>query len=206
MLFAGPWGPLLIFVLRIGDVSLATLRILLTMRNVRALIPLISFIEVLIWIFAVGSAIRNLESGWHLLGYAGGFTAGTMVGLWIEEKLAFGFAIVRVMSKHGGIEVAEALRERGFGVTEYAGHGRDGLVEIVDTVVKRRRIKEVLREVDRWDPDAFVMVEEPRAIRKGWLQDPPRERVGAGMRRRRMRGTPLGRESDVERQEAGVRE
>ncbi len=176
-LFAGPWGPLLIFLLRIGDVSLATLRILLTMRNVRLLVPLIGFVEVLIWIFAVGNAIRNLSSPWHLLGYAGGFAAGNVAGLWLEEKLAIGMAMVRVVSRHGGVELAEALREKGFGVTEFAGQGRDGTVEILDTVVRRREIPAVLREVDRWDADAFVMVEEPRSIRHGWLLERPRERV-----------------------------
>jgi len=176
-IFAGPWGPLVIFVLRICDVSLATLRILLSMRNARLLVPLIGFFEVLIWIFAVGNAIRNLNSPLHLLGYAGGFATGTLVGLWLEEKLAIGMAIVRVVSRYGGVELAEALREKGFGVTEYSGQGRDGTVEIVDTVVRRREIASVLREIDRWDPTAFVTIEEPRAIRHGWLQERPRERL-----------------------------
>ncbi|HEX7070450.1 MAG TPA: DUF2179 domain-containing protein, partial [Rhodothermales bacterium] len=68
--------------------------------------------------------------------------------------------------------------------------GREGLVEIVDTVVKRRHIPEVLREVDRWDPDAFVMVEEPRAIRRGWIGDRPRERVPVPFGRVRGRAGP----------------
>jgi uncharacterized protein YebE (UPF0316 family) len=176
-IFAGPWGPLLIFSLRICDVSLALLRTLLAVRNVRIAVPIIGFFEVLIWIFAVGAAIRNLNSPWHLLGYAGGFAMGNVVGMWIEGKLAFGMAIVRIMSKHGGVEVAEALREKGFGVTEFAGHGRDGGVEIVDTVIKRRHIPDVLAVVDYWDPGAFVLVEEPRLIRHGWLQANPRNRV-----------------------------
>lgn len=176
-IFAGPWGPLLIFSLRICDVSLALLRTLLAVRNVRIAVPIIGFFEVLIWIFAVGAAIRNLSSPWHLLGYAGGFAMGNVVGMWIEGKLAFGMAIVRIMSKHGGVEVAEALREKGFGVTEFAGHGKDGRVEIVDTVIKRRHIPEVLEVIDYWDPGAFVLVEEPRLIRHGWLQANPRNRV-----------------------------
>jgi uncharacterized protein YebE (UPF0316 family) len=178
-LFGGPWGPLLIFGLRICDVSLALLRTLLAVRNVRVAVPVIGFFEVLIWIFAVGAAIDNLNSPWHLLGYAGGFAMGNVVGMWIEGKLAFGLAIVRVISKHGGVEVAEALREKGFGVTEFAGHGRDGTVEILDSVVKRRHIPEVLKIVDLWDPGAFVMIEEPRLIRHGWLHSRPAERVAA---------------------------
>ena len=204
-LFAGPWGPLLIFLLRIGDVSLATLRILLSMRNVRLVVPVLGFFEVLIWIFAVGNAIRNLNSGWHLLGYSGGFAAGSVIGLWIEEKLAFGVAVVRVFSQHGGVELAEALREKGFGVTEFAGQGRDGTVEIVDTVVRRREIPTVLREIDRWDPGALVVVEEPRTIHRGWMPSRPRERMGTPFGALRGRVRPVKEaptEADVRDPEA----
>lgn len=180
-LFAGPWGPVLIFVLRIFDVSLSTLRILLSVRNQRVMVPIIGFFEVLIWIFAVGSAIRNLESIWHVLGYAGGFAIGNIVGLWIEGKLAIGLATLRIISRAGGVELAEALRDRGYGVTEFFGQGREGRVEIVYTAVARREIPRVLAEVARWDPDAFVTVEEPREIRRGWMQSTPRQRLAPGL-------------------------
>jgi uncharacterized protein YebE (UPF0316 family) len=181
-LFAGPWGPILIFSLRIFDVSLSTLRILLAVRGQRAIVPLIGFFEVLIWIFAVGNAIRHLDSAWHLLGYAGGFAAGNVVGMWIEEKLAIGLATVRIISRHSGVELADALRSFGFGATEFSGLGREGNVEVVHTVVQRREIPRVIAEVDRWDPDAFVTIEEPRHIRRGWMHTTPRQRMAAGLR------------------------
>ncbi|MBI4540424.1 MAG: DUF2179 domain-containing protein [Gemmatimonadetes bacterium] len=168
-LFGGPWGPVLIFCLRIVDVSLATVRMLLAIRGSRLAVPLIGFFEVLIWIFAVGSAIRNLNSPWHVLGYAAGFAAGNALGLWIEEKLAVGVATVRVVSLQGGPGLAGALRQKGFGVTQFAGQGREGSVELVYTVVRRRDLDDLLAEVDRWDSNAFVSVEEPRRIRRGWL-------------------------------------
>ena len=148
---------------------MATTRTLLAMRNARVAVPIIGFFEVLIWIFAVGSAIRNLDSTWHVLGYAGGFAVGNVVGLWLEEKLAMGLATIQIISRFGGVELAEALRDRGFGVTEFVGQGREGKVEVVYSVVRRRQIDLVLDEVDRWDPDAFVSVEEPRTIRRGWM-------------------------------------
>lgn len=175
LLFAGPWGPILIFVLRIFDVSLSTMRILLSMRNQRLLVPIIGFFEVLIWIFAVGSAIRNLDSVWHVLGYAGGFASGNIVGMWIEGKLAIGLATLRIISRAGGVELAEALRSRGYGVTEFFGQGREGRVEVVYTAVARREVPRVLAEVSRWDPEAFITVEEPREVRRGWMQATPRK-------------------------------
>jgi uncharacterized protein YebE (UPF0316 family) len=174
-LFGGAWGPLIIFGLRIVDVSLATLRMLLSVRGQRVLVPIIGFFEVLIWLFAAGNAIRFLDSPLHVLGYAGGFAAGTMVGLWVEEKLAFGLATIRIISSHGGVELADALRDDGFGVTEFAGEGREGRVEVVYTVARRNQIKAMMKLIDLWDPGAFVTVEEPRAIRRGWLMQKRRK-------------------------------
>jgi len=168
-LLAGLWGPLLIFGLRIVDVSLATLRMLLTMRNARKLVPLIGFFESLIWVLAVGTAIRNLHSPLHILGYAGGFATGTVVGLWLEGKLAVGLATIRISTRTSGEEVANDLRARGFGVTEFEGKGRQGRVELIYTLVKRRQIPEVLEVVEHMDPGAFISVEEPRTIRRGWM-------------------------------------
>lgn len=176
-LFAGPYGPLIIFSLRIVDVSLSTVRILLAVRGYKAAVPIIGFFEVLIWVFAVGNAIRFLDSGWHLLGYAGGFSTGTVVGMLIEERLAIGYATIRIVSRHGGVELADGLRAIGFGVTEFGGQGRDGRVEIVYTVCRRRDIPRVTAEVERWDPQAFVTVEEPRDIRWGWVNTGSRSRM-----------------------------
>lgn len=167
--FAGPWGPLVIFGLRIFDVSLATLRMLLIVRGHRVLAPFIGFFEVLIWLFAAGSAIQYLDSPLHAMGYAGGFAAGNVVGLWIEEKLALGLARVQAFSLHSGVELAAELREHGFGVTEFLGQGREGRVELISTVARRSEVPKILKVVDRWDPDAFVTVDEPRAVHRGWL-------------------------------------
>ena len=167
--FAGPWGPLLIFLARLIDVTMATLRMMLSMRGVRWTAPLIGFFEALLWVLAVGTAIRHLDSPLHVLGYAGGFAAGSWVGLWIEARLAFGVATVRIISTHAGVELADALREEGHGVTEFQGQGRDGPVEVVFTASPRRRVPEILRQVATWDPGAFVTVEQAQGIERGWL-------------------------------------
>lgn len=174
-LLASAWGPLVIFCLRIVDVSLATLRMLLAVRGIKMVAPFIGFFEVLVWILAVGTAIRHLDSPLHLIGYAGGFATGTLVGLMIEERMALGMANIRVVSRFGGVELAEALRERGFGVTEFAGQGREGHVEVLDAVLRRRDLPTALSEIDFWDPDAFVTVQEPRAIHRGWLMQKRRK-------------------------------
>lgn len=168
-LFGGPIGPILIFLLRIVDVSLATTRMLLIVRGHRVLVPVIGFLEVLIWVFAVGNTIEFLTSPLHVVGYAAGFATGNMVGLWVEERLAIGLATVRIISRYEGVELADALREAGYGVTEFRGQGREGPVEVVFTAVRRAQVPEVMRHVEKWSPDAFVTVEEPRAVHRGWM-------------------------------------
>lgn len=180
-IFSSPFGPLVIFGLRIIDVSFSTVRILLSVRNQRFVVPIIGFFEVLLWLLAAGNAIRHLESGWHVLGYAAGFSSGSMVGLWIEEKLAIGLGTMRIISRRTDAQLATNLRALGCGVTEFIGQGREGKVDVVYTVVQRRAIRRVLDEVERLDPDAFVTVEEPREIRRGWMHSTPRRRLPVGL-------------------------
>jgi len=165
----GPWGPVLIFFMRIGDVSLATVRMLMIMRNHRLLAPVVGLFEVLIWIFAAGVAIRHLESGWHILGYAGGFAAGNFVGIWLEGRLALGMASLQVFTPSHGEEIAEGLRGIGLGVTTFPGRGKDGAVEVIQTVVKRKDVGRAMSKVHTLDDDAFVTVSEVSAIHYGWM-------------------------------------
>lgn len=168
-LFDLPWGPLLIFGLRVVDVSLDTMRVLFAVRGKRYHAATLGFFQALIFILVVGNVIQHLGSVWHVVGYAAGFATGTLVGVAIENAVAYGLSTVRIVSTHGGVEIAHALRERGYGATEVAGFGRDGTVEIVESVVHRSHLDEVLSIVDKWDSQAFVTVEEPKVLRGGLL-------------------------------------
>lgn len=168
-LLSGPWGPLVIFCLRVTDVSMATMRVLLIVRNAKWIVPLIGFFEVSIWVIAVSAVVQNLSSPLHIIGYAGGFATGNFVGMLLEERLALGLATMRTMVKQGGAELAAALRETGFAVTEQEGRGRDGPVEVLYSVIPRRRIAPYIAVVEHTAPGSFLVVDEPRAIRGGFM-------------------------------------
>ena len=105
-LVAGPAGPLVVFSLRATDVTMATIRMLMIMRGHRLIAPLIGFVEILLWVTAVGIVVRFLDSPLHVVGYAAGFATGNYLGLRIEEKLALGVATVRTVVAQGGAELA----------------------------------------------------------------------------------------------------
>ena len=168
-IFASPWGALVIFGLRIVDVSCDTMRVIFAIRGKRTIAGALGFFQALVWIVAVGNAVKHLDSVLHVLGYAGGYAMGTYVGVTLEQAIAYGVATVRIVSKAAGVEIAEALRQHGHGVTEFGGFGRDGAVEILNSVVQRRHINEVLKVVTDHDRDAFVTVEEPKVLRGGMI-------------------------------------
>ena len=83
-IFASPWGALVIFGLRIVDVSCDTMRVIFAIRGKRAIAASLGFVQALVWIYAVGNAVKHLGSPLHVLGYAGGYAMGTFVGVSLE--------------------------------------------------------------------------------------------------------------------------
>jgi uncharacterized protein YebE (UPF0316 family) len=184
-LFASPWGALLIFFLRIIDVSCDTMRVIFAIRGKRVIAAALGFVHALVWIFAVANAVKHLNSVLHVLGYAGGYAMGTYIGVSLERAIAYGVATVRIVTKRAGLGIAAALREQGYGVTESHGVGRDGAVDVLNSVVQRRHLDDVLAVVTAMDDEAFVTVDEPRVLLGGSIAE--REWALAGPLSRWMR-------------------
>jgi uncharacterized protein YebE (UPF0316 family) len=167
-LFALPYGPFVIFALRIVDVSLGTVRLIVMVRGHRGAAVAVGFVEVLVWIVAVGHALQHLHSPYHILGYAGGFAAGTYVGIGAERMLALGTVVVRAIipDEHDG-RTARALREEGYAVTEIDGRGREGPVDVLNAVVDRKEAPRVIEAIEARAARSFITVEELRTTRGG---------------------------------------
>lgn len=179
-LLAAPIGAIIIFALRIVDVSMGTMRLILGVRGYRGRAAAIGFFEVLIWLFAVGAVLQHLTSVIHIVGYAGGFAAGNFVGIWLEGQFALGINVVRATfrcdsdtGEHQAHRAAETLRDAGFAVTELEGRGREHPVHILNIVTERKRVDEVIRIVHASDDHAFVTVEEVRTTRGGYFRSAP---------------------------------
>ena len=163
---------LLIFVARVINVSMATVRTLLGLRGHKRIATAIGFFESLIFVLAISSVLQNVNSIWNVLGYSGGFAVGTLVGLTIEERLALGYAMVQAISREAGGEIAEALREAGYGATEMVGQGLSGTVQVITTVANRREIATIARIVSDVDSSAFVTIDDANRVYRGYTQRP----------------------------------
>lgn len=153
-------GSLMIFCLRILDVSLGTLRIGMIVRGRRSTAAVLSFFESIIWLLAASKVLSSLEHPIQMVGYAGGYAAGTLVGSSIENWLAIGKVVMRAFVPVGAPDVASALRQAGYYVTALNGSGRDGDVKVLFSVIDRKKAPEVLALVEETYPKAFVTIEE----------------------------------------------
>jgi uncharacterized protein YebE (UPF0316 family) len=151
--------PVLIFSARIVDVSLGTIRMMLVVAGHRWISAFLGFFEVIIWVLAVGWAIRYLDHILALLAYAGGFSTGVFMGMLIESKLAFGLRMIRVINPNAEVDVAAGLRQEGYRVTRIEGSGMSGPVEVAFTVVRRRSLDHARDIIRRLAPSAFMTVE-----------------------------------------------
>lgn len=159
--------PLLIFVARVFDVTLGTLRIIFTSRGLRNLAPVLGFIETFIWIMAVSSLVKNAQNFAAYFGYASGFAMGTLVGMVIENKLAVGTLTIRAILRRDPKELITSLAEAGFGVTLVDAHGATGDVKLVYAIVKRFDLPAVIDIFHRTVPGAFLSIEEVRSTEQG---------------------------------------
>lgn len=167
-MFESTWTlPLMIFAAELTVVTLGTLRIIFVSRGNRFLAPALGFFEVSTWLFAIGQVMSNLTNVPCFLAFALGFSAGNYLGILIEKKLAMGLAMVRVFAPGDALPLANALRERNFGVTSVEGQGACGKVEVVLTIVKRRQLDEVLEMVEALHPGAFYAVDDLQTASAG---------------------------------------
>lgn len=151
--------PLLIFCARILDVSIATVRIVFVFGGRKNLAPILGFVESFIWLLAIGQIMAHLTDWISYFAYAGGYAAGTYIGMFIEEKLALGKVVVRVITKRDANELIYRLRESKYSVTTMDAKGKHGDVSIIYMVTERTDVNELISIVKQYNPRAFYTIE-----------------------------------------------
>lgn len=163
-----PWAlPLVIFFGRIIDVSLGTLRIVFVSRGARHIAPVIGFVEIFIWIVVIAQIFNQANGFLAYFSYAGGYAVGTYLGLTLENKIGFGYVILRLFTKLHGVGLVNTLNQKGYGATIIAAEGAFAKVDVVETVVRRVDLRQVENMLQQFDPEAFYTIEDVRTRRRG---------------------------------------
>jgi uncharacterized protein YebE (UPF0316 family) len=152
--------PTLIFLARVADVSIGTIRLIFVAKGMKNISPILGFFEVLIYIIAMQKVLSNMTSPWLYVVYAAGFAAGNYVGICIEEKLSIGKVMVRIITQKRSRKLLKNLKEKDYRLTVTDGVGKKGKVRIIFLVINKKKLKKLLKLIKETDPKAFYSIEE----------------------------------------------
>lgn len=159
--------PLFIFLARVLDVSLGTIRIVFVSRGLKYFAPVVGFIEVIIWLLAIRVIMQNLNNFVCYIAYGAGFGMGTFIGILIEKKLAIGRSIIRIITQNNATTLINYLRSEGYGVTSQEAQGTRGQVNIIYMVIRRHDYEKIAETIQRFNPKAFYTMEDASLVSEG---------------------------------------
>lgn len=164
--------PLLIFIARIGDVSINTIRIIYVLGGRRLTATLLGFFESFIWLMAIRQIFEHLDNWVCYIAYPAGFASGIFVGMIIEERIAYGKVIVRIITRKEITELISFLNAENFRYTHVNAEGPDGHENLVFTVLEREKLETLLFKLKAILPTAFYTVEKVnRAAESGTIAE-----------------------------------
>jgi uncharacterized protein YebE (UPF0316 family) len=156
--------PLLIVLARILDVSIGTIKIILISKGNKNLAPLLGFFEVMIWLLAASKVFQNLDNWMCYFAYGLGFAMGSYIGMRIEERLALGVQLIRIITGKDASNLISVLRNKGYGVTAIRAEGSQGEVGVIYSVINRKNIKHFVNIIKDYNPNAFYTIEDIRFV------------------------------------------
>lgn len=155
--------PLTIFCARIMDVSMGTIRVIFVMQGLKKVAPFLGFLESLIWLLAVSQIVKHIDNPVSYIAFSGGFATGTFFGMIIEEKLALGKVLVRVITRREAKELIDYLKEKDQYFTNVPAEGRNGKVNVLFFVIQREKLPAMLDAINRFNPNAFYTIESVKS-------------------------------------------
>ena len=157
--------PLLIFLARITDQTIGTLRLIYASKGYRYIAPVVGFFESFIWLTAISQIMKHLDNIYCYFAFAAGFAMGNFLGIYLEQKISIGVIMVRLFFQNYSNQLGENLREAGFGFTLFDGEGKEGAVKLLFSTINRRDLKKFMKIVQDIHPNAFYTVEDVRQVK-----------------------------------------
>jgi uncharacterized protein YebE (UPF0316 family) len=148
-------------------VTLQTLRIVFVSKGLKHLAPLVGFFEVTIWLLAIRAVLGNLNNFACFIAYGAGFAAGSYIGIIVEQKLAIGRAVLRIVTQKDASQLIDHLLSKGYGLTHIDAHGHKGKVKIIYMIIKKTVVPELTLEIKKFNPRAFYTLEDVQFVSEG---------------------------------------
>ncbi len=161
--------PLLIFIFRIVDQSIGTLRLIFAAKGLKKVAPFFAFFESFIWLVAIGQIMKHLDNIYCYIAFAGGYASGNYFGILLEEKLSIGTVVIRVIPRRDTSELIKHLRDLNYGVTVVPVDGMLGPTKMLFTTIRRKEAKFVISIIKQHNPTAFYTIDEVKVVGGGYF-------------------------------------
>lgn len=92
---------------------------------------------------------------------------GTFIGLLIENRLALGSSLIRIVTQKDASALINDLQSKGFGITNIDAQGANGKVNVIYSIIKRQNYKDVTETIKKFNPKAFFTVEDVKLVSEG---------------------------------------
>lgn len=151
---------LLVCLARILDVTLNTLKLKSMMRGKKLIASSLAFVEVLVYMLAASKAFKYIDNPIILLFYCVGYALGNYIGITLDEKISNGIYFVLLIGDKDEdiIELADLLRDKGYGVTTDKGYGLNGSPKIqIKTIVEKKKLGELQEIVSNFKSKNIFM-------------------------------------------------
>lgn len=159
-MFSYVFLPLLIFLARVTDVSINTIRIIYVLGGRRVTATVLGFFESFIWLMAIRQIFEHFDNWVCYVAYPGGFAMGILVGMMIEERIAYGKVVVRIITRRDLSGLMSYFLQQNMRFTKVDAEGPDGKESLVFTVIERENLDELLSMLKQILPSAFYTVEK----------------------------------------------
>ncbi len=163
---------IIIFFSRILDVSLGTVRTIMTVRGNRKVAAMIGFVEVMLWFLVVREALNTDETSIFIaISFAGGYAAGTFIGGLVVKLLVPSNYLVQVITSNRDSALLQAISDAGFSMTVADVFGRDHLSEkyLLFIYVDGKYLTKLKETVVKYDSSAFISISEGKASLNGQI-------------------------------------
>ncbi|MDY6931504.1 MAG: DUF5698 domain-containing protein [Halobacteriota archaeon] len=156
--------PVLIFLARVLDVSLDTIRIIFISKGFIYFAPIVGFFEIIIWLFSIEQLFQHNGSIIYYVAYAGGFAMGTFVGIYLEDRLSLGIVVIQVVTKREASDLVDILRSSGYIISSVDAESAEGEAKIIYIIIDRRDVEDVISIIKKHNPRAFYSMEDVRSV------------------------------------------
>lgn len=163
-------GLVLIFLAKIVEVSLTTMRMLYLNKGAKIHASTIGFFEVLIWIKVASIVLVGIEENpARMFIYALGFATGSYVGILIEERIGLGYSHLEIVTNiEDSLPLISKIRETGKAITVVDGEGKDGKKQILSMYVKRKEKDKILEIAKNINLSGVITVSEIQKVYGGF--------------------------------------